>query len=89
MGVAKLFYIVQIELPGEVVPKYGFHDTWYSPSFSKHVEFVRFSRSDRRLDINLIRLDRFYVDDFFIALGGSSQILAGQLSHITHLLLLL
>ena len=29
--------------------KYGFQDTWCSPSFSKHVESLQFSRSDRRL----------------------------------------
>ena len=29
--------------------KYGFQDTWCSPSFSKHVESLQFSRSDRQL----------------------------------------
>ena len=58
--------------------KYGFQDTWCSPSFNKHVESLQFSRSDRRvLGVNISRLDRFYADDFFIALGGSLQILAG------------
>ena len=70
--------------------KYGFQDTWYSSSFNKHVESLQFSRSDRRLlGTNLARLDRFYADDFFLTLGGSLQILAGQHFQITHLLLLL
>ena len=57
---------------------YGFEDTWYSFSFSKHVESLQFSRLDRGLlGTNLAQLDRFYATDFFIALGGSLQILAG------------
>ena len=58
--------------------KYGFQDTWYSSSFSKHVESLQFSRSDRRLlGTNLARVDKFYADDFFLTLGGSLHILAG------------
>ena len=75
MGVAKLFIWFGIQLLGEVV-QCGFQYTWCSSSFSKHVESLQYSRSDRwLLGTNLAQLD--YNDDFFIALGGSLQIFVG------------
>ena len=55
-------------------------DSWHLPSFHRLSDSLQYSRSDRRqLGVNLSRLDRIYVDDYFSDIGGEVGIIGGSL----------
>ena len=54
-------------------------DAWQSQSFMQMSSSLLFSRSDRRYGgVNVSRLDRFYLSDYFQNMGGMIGIMPGM-----------
>ena len=55
-------------------------DAWHVTSFGQLKDSLSFSRSDRsQQGVNLSRLDKVYIDDFFVNKGGEIGIISGSL----------
>ena len=58
--------------------KLGIMDVWHSQSFMKMALSLAFSHSDRRNEgVNVSRLDRFYLSNYFHEKGGLIGIMPG------------